>query len=64
MLHPPTLPMESPPNAETRYIDAPASGPGSWDHAQATDQMKAIDMAMRWYFESENWLDERRHGSH
>ena len=36
------------------------TGPGSWDHAPPVDQMKAIDMAMRWYFESEDWLDERR----
>jgi len=63
MLPTPTLPVATPPDTDTRPATALAATPGSWDHAQPVDQMRAIDMAMRWYFESEDWLDERRTGN-
>ncbi len=32
---------------------------GSYDHAVAIEQMRAIDLAMQRYFESRNWIVAR-----
>ena len=36
---------------------------GSFDHAQPTQQMKAIDLALRNYFGANDWLDQRLRNS-
>ena len=38
---------------------AAQQGPGPLDSMAPSDQMRAIDAAMRQYFESEDWLRQR-----
>lgn len=65
MLHTPAIPTEAPPTATTelRTSDIKMVIEGSLDHACPIDQMKAIDLVMRWYFKSDDWLNKRRHGN-
>ncbi|MBI4329732.1 MAG: hypothetical protein HY673_00440 [Chloroflexi bacterium] len=42
----------------------PETGPaGSYDEAAGADRMAAIDLAMRHYFQADNWIAERNRRS-
>ena len=33
---------------------------GTFDHARPVEQMQAIDLILRYYFETADWLEARR----
>ncbi|MBC8280958.1 MAG: hypothetical protein H8E48_09255 [Chloroflexi bacterium] len=65
MLHTPATPLENLNSGITEHTtpDIKLFIEGSWDHASSVSQMKAIDLVMRWYFKSDDWLNKRRESS-
>lgn len=48
--------MDNPKNLVVRHETEPA---GSYDLASGAERMAAVDLALRHYFQADNWLAER-----